>query len=34
MPELAALGATLSYRKVGTGPPLVLVHGSATDVTT
>ena len=27
-------GATLRYRTAGEGPPLVLVHGSATDLTT
>jgi pimeloyl-ACP methyl ester carboxylesterase len=27
-------GATLAHRTVGEGPPLVLVHGSATDMTT
>jgi pimeloyl-ACP methyl ester carboxylesterase len=32
--ELAVPGATLHYRTVGTGAPLVLVHGSATDMTT
>ena len=34
MPELAVPGAQLNYRTTGDGPPLVLVHGSATDLTT
>ncbi len=34
MPVLEVPGATLHYRTVGDGPPLVLVHGSATDLTT
>jgi pimeloyl-ACP methyl ester carboxylesterase len=31
---LDVAGAALAYRTVGEGPPLVLVHGSATDLTT
>jgi pimeloyl-ACP methyl ester carboxylesterase len=34
MPTLDAPGATLHYRTAGDGPPLVLVHGSCTDMTT
>lgn len=34
MPALELPGATLNYRTAGDGPPLVLVHGSATDLTT
>src|SRR3954453_23316804 len=34
MPQLDVRGATLNYRTVGEGPPLVLVHGSGTDLTT
>jgi pimeloyl-ACP methyl ester carboxylesterase len=34
MPGLDVPGATLNYRVTGEGPPLVLVHGSATDLTT
>src|SRR3954451_4399508 len=34
MPTLDAPGATLHYRTAGDGPPLVLVHGSSTDMTT
>jgi len=34
VPALEVRGATLSYRMVGQGPPLVLVHGSGTDQTT
>ena len=34
MPALEVPGATLNYRTAGDGPPLVLVHGSATDLTT
>jgi pimeloyl-ACP methyl ester carboxylesterase len=34
MPTLDAPGATLHYRTAGEGSPLVLVHGSATDMTT
>ncbi len=34
MPTLDAPGATLHYRTVGDGAPLVLVHGSSTDMTT
>src|SRR5215208_3324327 len=34
MPTLHARGATLHYRTAGDGPPLVLVHGSCTDMTT
>jgi pimeloyl-ACP methyl ester carboxylesterase len=34
MPALDLPGATLNYRTAGNGPPLVLVHGSATDLTT
>lgn len=34
MPTLDAPGATLHYRIAGDGPPLVLVHGSCTDMTT
>jgi pimeloyl-ACP methyl ester carboxylesterase len=34
MPALAVPGAQLNYRTTGDGPPLVLVHGSATDLTT
>ena len=34
MPTLDVTGAALYYRTVGDGPPLVLVHGSATDLTT
>jgi len=34
MPALEVPGATLNYRSIGDGPPLVLVHGSATDLTT
>ena len=34
MPTLDAPGAPLQYRTAGDGPPLVLVHGSCTDMTT
>lgn len=34
MPVLEVPGAKLHYRAAGDGPPLVLVHGSATDLTT
>ena len=34
MPTLDAPGATLHYRTAGEGSPLILVHGSATDMTT
>jgi pimeloyl-ACP methyl ester carboxylesterase len=34
MPVLEVPGAELHYRTAGDGPPLVLVHGSATDMTT
>lgn len=34
MPTLDVPGAQLNYRTAGEGPPLVLVHGSATDLTT
>ena len=34
MPILEVPGAGLHYRTVGSGPPLILVHGSATDLTT
>jgi pimeloyl-ACP methyl ester carboxylesterase len=34
MPTLDAPGARLHYRTAGDGPPLVLVHGSSTDMTT
>ena len=34
MPALAVPGAQLNYRTAGDGPPLVLIHGSATDLTT
>jgi pimeloyl-ACP methyl ester carboxylesterase len=34
MPVLEVPGARLNYRTAGDGPPLVLVHGSATDMTT
>lgn len=34
MGTLAVPGATLHYKSIGVGPPLVLVHGSATDMTT
>src|SRR3954464_14480050 len=34
MPALEVAGAQLNYRVAGDGPPLVLVHGSATDLTT
>jgi pimeloyl-ACP methyl ester carboxylesterase len=34
MPTLDAPGAPLHYRTAGDGPPLVLVHGSCTDMTT
>jgi len=34
MPALEVPGAQLNYRTTGEGPPLVLVHGSATDLTT
>src|SRR3954453_13983676 len=34
MPALEVAGAQLNYRTTGDGPPLVLVHGSATDLTT
>jgi pimeloyl-ACP methyl ester carboxylesterase len=34
MPTLEVPGARLNYRTVGDGPPIVLVHGSATDLTT
>ena len=34
MPEIDVPGAKLNYRVSGEGPPLVLVHGSATDLTT
>lgn len=34
MPVLEVPGAALNYRTAGEGPPLVLVHGSATDLTT
>ena len=34
MPELAVPGAQLNYCTIGDGPPLVLIHGSATDLTT
>jgi pimeloyl-ACP methyl ester carboxylesterase len=34
MSALEVAGAQLNYRTAGEGPPLVLVHGSATDLTT
>ncbi|MFW0795503.1 alpha/beta hydrolase [Gordonia sp. CPCC 205515] len=34
MPSLSVPGAELHYDSAGSGPPLVLVHGSATDSTT
>jgi len=34
MPTLEVPGARLNYRTAGDGPPIVLVHGSATDLTT
>ncbi|WP_016882859.1 MULTISPECIES: alpha/beta fold hydrolase [unclassified Rhodococcus (in: high G+C Gram-positive bacteria)] len=34
MPSIDLPGARLHYRTVGSGKPLVLVHGSATDMTT
>jgi pimeloyl-ACP methyl ester carboxylesterase len=34
MPVLEVPGATLNYRTAGDGPPLALVHRSATDLTT
>jgi pimeloyl-ACP methyl ester carboxylesterase len=34
MPALEVSRATLNYQVTGEGPPLVLVHGSATDLTT
>jgi pimeloyl-ACP methyl ester carboxylesterase len=34
MPELEVPGARLAYRSQGSGQPLVLVHGSATDLRT
>jgi len=34
MPTLHARGATLHYRTAGEGSPLVLVHGSCTDMST
>ena len=34
MSALEVAGAQLNYRTAGQGPPLVLVHGSATDLTT
>jgi pimeloyl-ACP methyl ester carboxylesterase len=34
MSTLEVAGAALHYRTAGDGPPLVLVHGSATDLTT
>ncbi len=34
MPALQVHGATLNYQTAGDGPPLVLIHGSATDLTT
>ena len=34
MPALEIDGTALNYRETGDGPPLVLVHGSGTDLTT
>lgn len=34
MPKLSVDGAQLNYRIVGSGSPIVLVHGSATDLST